>query len=280
MKLNLSFFVKVCLLRDLRYLRPECGACFPRRWILIDFIAFPIALDHDIPSRRTYSQINSFKHAKKEDVVKNRSRTFPLEGELRWVAGHKNRRAPNRCSYFTSASLHSDFFNPPSPILLLLVTLLIRSAIYIFLQLVKRSALLEELLPDLPHRLTLFQDLIPVKKNTSCPIFLAELLQFVPLDDTAEHILMLGYVASPTNGYPPVPGGHQAHSPGSALPYHQQVDTFVTDSTWSSDLKKFKGIILSQTLSQNNFSTKKFDAPFIRSPLLMLPNHFLLFLLR
>ena len=93
------------------------------------------------------------------------------------------------------------------------------------------SALLEELLPDLPHRLTLFQDLIPVKKNTSCPIFLAELLQFVPLDDTAEHILMLGYVASPTNGYPPVPGGHQAHSPGSALPYHQQVDTFVTDST-------------------------------------------------
>jgi len=32
-----------------------------------------------------------------------------------------------------------------------------------------------------------------------------------------------GYVASPTNGYPPVPGGHQAHSPGSALPYHQQV---------------------------------------------------------
>ena len=171
MKLNLSFFVKVCLLRDLRYLRPECGACFPRRWILIDFIAFPIALDHDIPSRRTYSQINSFKHAKKEDVVKNRSRTFPLEGELRWVAGHKNRRAPNRCSYFTSASLHSDFFNPPSPVLHLLVTLLIKSATYILLQLVKRSALLEELLPDLQHQHTLFQDLILVKKIRAVRFF-------------------------------------------------------------------------------------------------------------
>ena len=165
---------------------------------------------------------------KKEDVVKNRSRTFPLEGELRWVAGHKNRRAPNRCSYFTSASLHSDFFNPPSPVLLLIVTLLIRSAIYILLQLVKRSALLEELLPDLPHQLTLFQDLIPVKKNTSCPIFWQKHYSFLQIDDIAEDILILGYVASPTNGYPPVPGGHQAHSPGSALPYHQQVDTFAT----------------------------------------------------
>ena len=24
-----------------------------------------------------------------------------LEGELSWVAGHKNRKAPNRCSYLT-----------------------------------------------------------------------------------------------------------------------------------------------------------------------------------
>ena len=37
-----------------------------------------------------------------------------LEGELSWVAGRKNRRAPNRCSYLTLPHLnphHSDFFS-------------------------------------------------------------------------------------------------------------------------------------------------------------------------
>ena len=63
-----------------------------------------------------------------------------------------------------------------------------------------------------------------------------------------------GYVASPTNGYPPAP--HPAHSPGSALPYHQVP-------------------ICSPPIIMTNFSYLLF-----RSPQHMLPNPFPPFLQR
>ena len=52
-----------------------------------------------------------------------------------------------------------------------------------------------------------------------CP-FLSPIVQlWGPTGHLVEIFLNPGYVASPTNGYPPAP--HPAHSPGSALPYHQ-----------------------------------------------------------
>ena len=60
---------------------------------------------------------------------------------------------------------------------------------------------------------------VPRPYPGSCP-FLSPIVQlWGPTGHLVEIFLNPGYVASPTNGYPPAP--HPAHSPGSALPYHQ-----------------------------------------------------------
>ena len=156
------------------------------------------------------------------DVVEKKIERISLEGELSWVAGRKNRRAPNRCSYLTFthlSPLHSDFFfnSISAPFLNLLLSWDF-SWSCVFSQLVKRSVLHGGQLPDLPHQLISSQDLILV--TDFCFILFMRVIWIWCLADFIQILhFNSGYVASPTNGYPPAP--HSAHSPGSALPYHQ-----------------------------------------------------------
>ena len=93
-------FLQVCLLRDLCYLWPECGACIPRWWLNFfnsNFNFHPSS--HHIIKLFVHFIFNE--RPSSRDVVEKKIERISLEGELSWVAGRKNRRAPNRCSYLT-----------------------------------------------------------------------------------------------------------------------------------------------------------------------------------
>ena len=140
-----------------------------------------------------------------------------LEGELSWVAGHKNRKAPNRCSYHTSPT--SAFFNSISSSFVVSAC----QKICVARGAAPRPTTPTHFVPR-PY---------PGNRFFGCPPYHHSLLILSSIERIIMRFFWIlclfdiipkfnfnsGYVASPTNGYPPAP--HPAHSPGSALPYHQ-----------------------------------------------------------